>query len=100
MPLEIKWTVRAEIQFNNVLDYWTERNQSRTYSHNLIDMVDEALIGLSRFPESGRQTENESIRIKIVRDYFIYYSFDEKELQVIDICDMRRDPNYIKSLLE
>ncbi len=88
------------MQLNKVLDYWTERNQSNTYSHKFINLVDEALILLSRFSESGRQTENESIRVKIIREYFIYYSFDEKRLQVIDICDMRRDPEYINSLLQ
>ena len=54
---------------------------------------------LTKFPELGRVTDNSFIRYKIVKDYFLYYSFDETTLNVVDVCDMRRNPEYIRSLL-
>jgi len=69
MELDVKWSNRAEREFDK------------------------------KFPESGQQTDNLFIRYKIVKDYFLYYSFDESTLYIVDVCDMRRNPEYIKSLI-
>jgi len=65
----------------------------------LIALTDETITKLCAYPESGRQTDVNGIHYKIVKDYFLYYSFDTKHLYIVDICDMRRDPSFIRSLL-
>ena len=100
MELAIKWSSRAEFKFDDILTYWNERNGSQRYSQKLIILVNKSIEKLTKYPESGQSTDNPFVRYKIVKDYFLYYSFDETTLFVVDICDMRRDPEYIKSLLE
>ncbi len=100
MALQIEWTDKALDHLDNILNYWEERNGSRTYSNKLYSIIQEALEILSRYPDSGRQTNNLFLKKKSVRDYFIYYTFDDSSLTVIGISYMGRDPNYLKSMEE
>ena len=100
MGLAVKWSDRAEWEFDDILNYWNERNGSQRYSTKLINLVNESIEKLTEYPDSGQATDNLFVRYKIVKDYFLYYSFDETTLHIVDICDMRRNPEYIKSLLE
>lgn len=100
MGLKIEWSIRAESEFDQILNYWNERIGSKKYSNKLITITNQSIEKLSNFPESGRATDNPIIRYKIVRDYFLYYSFDETTLFIVAICDMRRNPEFIKSLVD
>lgn len=99
MVVQIKWTKEAKFQFNEILDYWDFRNGSSIYSTKLLVLVDQTIKILLKYPEIGRPTENVRIRMKIIKDYFLYYSFDNETLTILGVSDMRRDPNYLKSLL-
>ncbi len=88
------------MKFDEILNYWNKRNGSPRYSIKLINLFDESIMKLTNYPDSGKPTDNLLVKYKIVKDYFLYYSFDETTLYVVDICDMRRNPTYIKSLLE
>ena len=100
MVLQVKWTKEAKVQFKDILDYWDVRNNSTRYVQKLIKIVDKAIVRLLEFPEIGRVTENDRIRLKIIKDYFLYYSFNDTEFIVLGISDIRRDPNYLKSMLK
>ncbi len=100
MALQIEWTPDAKAQLSQILDYWINRNGSNLYSLKLYESIKIILLVLAKYPESGRLTENLFVRSKIVKDYHIFYSFDETYLSVIGICDMRRDPDYVKSIWE
>ena len=100
MVRQIVWSPRAQVLLKKILDYWEVRNGTSTYSKKLFKLFENALFSLAKMPESGSLTENKKIRYKIVRDYFLYYTFDDTELKVIAVSDMRRNPKYIKSLLK
>ena len=100
MALQIDWTDKAQDQLKDILIYWEERNGSRTYSNKLYNIFQETLEILSRYPDSGRQTNNLFLKKKSVRDYFIYYTFNDSNLTVIGISYMGRDPIYLKSMEE
>ena len=76
MALQINWTVKALDHLDNILNYWEERNGTRTYSNKLHVIFQEALEVLSRYPDSGRQTNNLFLKKKSVKDYFIYYAYN------------------------
>ena len=97
MVLQIKWTAEAKFQFKEILDYWDDRNGTSTYSAKLIRLFDQTINRLAEYPEIGRQTENSRIRLKIIKDYFLYYSFNDIQLTILGISDMRRDTQYLKS---
>lgn len=72
MDLEVNWTNEAKIQFTEILNYWDHKNGSSTYSKKLLNLVDQSILRLLKFPEIGRRTDNERIRLKIIKDYFVY----------------------------
>ncbi len=96
MALKVNWTERAFLHIEEILHYWEDRNGSRTYSVKLYDKVQSTLELLSFYPESGKKTDNQRLSKKIVKDYYLYYTFNEATLTVIGIIDMRRDPKYLK----
>jgi len=97
MALKIVWTENAEKHLEAILSYWSDRNGSSFYSQKLYNMFQKELDVLTRYPEAGSKTTNDLIRKKTVRDYFIYYNFDDKALTVLGLVDMRRNPKFIKT---
>ncbi|HAQ39122.1 MAG TPA: type II toxin-antitoxin system RelE/ParE family toxin [Saprospirales bacterium] len=96
MALRLEWTERAIIHLEELLNYWEDRNASKTYSLKLYSWIQTALKLLSYYPKSGRKTDNKRLFKKTVKDYFIYYTFDTNTLTIIAIIDIRRDPEYLK----
>ena len=47
-------------------------------------------------PTIGRKTEFENERVRIVRDYLLFYKFDDKQLKVLSIWDGNRDDNKLE----
>ena len=62
--------------------------------------MNDTIIRLRTYPEIGRKTDNPRIRLKIIKDYFLYYSFNDKQLVILGIADMRRSSDYLDSLLD
>lgn len=100
MALQIEWTDKALDHLDDILNYWENRNGTRTYSNKLYKIFQETIDVLSRYPDSGRQTDNLFLKKKSVRDYFVYYSHDKEHLTIMGISYMSRDPEYLKSLEE
>lgn len=100
MALQIVWTDLAEVQLDNILRYWVKRNNSTAYAIKLNELIQQTVRILSIYPDSRRITNNKNLRLKSVKDYFVYYSYNKELLNIVAICDMRRDPKHIKKLLE
>jgi plasmid stabilization system protein ParE len=73
VALQIIWTPDAILHFNEILEYWIEKNGSQDYSKKLFQTVKSSLLLLTKYPESGKLTEKQGIRAKIVKDYYIFY---------------------------
>ena len=71
MELQVRWTNEAKSQFKEILKYWEDRNGSSEYSVKLLNLFDQTIFRLEKFPEMGRLTDNKKIRLKIVKDYFL-----------------------------
>ena len=99
MALQIVWTPDAKLQLNEILKYWEQRNDSLLYSKKLYKIIKNALIVLSKYPESGKISENKKVKIKIIKGYYLFYSFNKEKLSVIGFCDRRRDPNFEESII-
>ncbi len=99
MALQIVWTIDAKEHLNEILEYWYQRNGTKTYSQKLYQTAKNALKTLAKYPESGRLTENSQIRAKIIKDYYLFYKFNNTHLFVVGFCDMRRDPEYIETFI-
>lgn len=88
---KIVWTTKANIERQDILHYWIMRNKSKNYSIKLNKLFIETLNVLSVHPNLGRKTDASTIRVKIVRDYLIFYKVNKEELIVLSVWDSRRD---------
>ena len=62
MAKKIKWPPLAEGKFDEILEYWANRNKSETFSEKLIDLFEDATKLIANFPEMGRSTDIENVR--------------------------------------
>lgn len=76
---KVIWTRSANIERKEILEYWIVRTSSKRYSIKLNKLFKEIPQLVAKFPEAGRKTNVENTRVKIVRDYLIFYNFNPKE---------------------
>ncbi|MDF2433611.1 MAG: hypothetical protein JWP44_3242 [Mucilaginibacter sp.] len=96
MAKEIRWSVRADQDRLEIIQYWTHRNKSTTYSIKLAKLFKDKTRLIAKTPELGISTNSTSVRIKIVGDYLIYYSIQATYIEIITIWDSRRNPKKFK----
>ncbi|HEY6503807.1 MAG TPA: type II toxin-antitoxin system RelE/ParE family toxin [Chitinophagaceae bacterium] len=73
MAKQITWTKRAQQDRKEILQYWRAHNQSSTYSIKLNRLIKKAINLVAAHPHIGRRTDIENVRVKLVRDYLIFY---------------------------
>ncbi|UOE38900.1 type II toxin-antitoxin system RelE/ParE family toxin [Chryseobacterium oryzae] len=94
---KINWTEKANFERKEILQYWINRNKSKRYSIKLNKLFVEILKKTAENPAIGRKTDfDENIRVKIVRDYLLFYKFDDKQLKVLSVWDGNRDERQLK----
>ena len=92
MAKKIKWSARAQQERLEILDYWANRNKSKSYSLKLNQLFLDNIELVSNAPELGKPTQYPLVRIKIVRDYLIYYQINSDFIDIVTIWDSRRNP--------
>lgn len=92
MVKRITWTYRAHRDRKEILLYWKERNQSSTYSKKLNTLIKKAIGLIAAHPKIGRKTDIKNVRVKLVRDYLIFYEYNEEQIFILSIWDSRRNP--------
>jgi toxin YoeB len=94
---KINWTEKANFERKEILEYWINRNKSKTYSIKLNKLFIDTIKLVSEYPAIGRKTDfDENVRLKIVRDYLIFYEYDDTQVKVLAIWDGNRDKQKIK----
>ncbi|MFZ6010192.1 MAG: type II toxin-antitoxin system RelE/ParE family toxin [Bacteroidota bacterium] len=73
MARQIIWSLRAQRDRKEILEYWQNRNKSNIYGKKLNQLFKEAISIISDYPKIGKSTDLKKVRIKIVKDYFILY---------------------------
>ena len=71
MARQIIWAHRAQSDRKEILEYWKNRTTSTSYSKKLDSLFREALSILKDYPQIGKPTDIDKVRIKIVRDYLL-----------------------------
>jgi len=96
----INWTRQALVDRIGILEYWIKRNKSKQYSIKLDKLFVSASELISNQPEIGRKIAKSNVRMKVVRNYFIIYEFNELEVDILIIWDFRRNPIKLKQRLK
>jgi len=100
MAKQVIWSLRAQNDKKEILDYWRQRNKSNTYSKKLNELFKESIKIILDFPQIGKVTDDTKARIKIVRDYLMIYEETETQIFILTIWDSRQDPEKLKKILE
>ncbi len=96
MAKKVVWTQKAQLERVEILSYWFEKNKTKTYSIKLNKLFVETLKTLAKQPSLGRKTDAANVRVKVVRDYLLFYETSETELIILAIWDGRRNPAQFK----
>ena len=96
MSRKIDWSPRAVKEWAEILDYWTERNKSNIYSLKLDGIFVEKFKIIVKSPDTGQETDLTAVRVKILRDYKIYYRILPDAIEILAIWDTRRNPKKFK----
>ncbi|MCT3925085.1 type II toxin-antitoxin system RelE/ParE family toxin [Elizabethkingia anophelis] len=93
---KIIWTQKANIERRDILEYSIDRNKSKKFSIKLNKLIVGTIKQIAENRGIGRKTNLENIRVKIIRDYLLFYEFDESYLKVLTLWDGRRDENSLQ----
>lgn len=88
---KIIWTFKANQERKDILEYWILRNKSKTFSLKLNKLILYNIGLVAEHPTIGRKTNVQNVRVKIVRDYLIFYEFSDSELIILSVWDGRRN---------
>ncbi|MCT3816272.1 addiction module toxin RelE [Elizabethkingia anophelis] len=93
---KIIWTQKANIERRDILEYSIDRNKSKKFSIKLNKLIVGTIKQIAENPGIGRKTNLENVRVKIIRDYLLFYEFDENYLKILTLWDGRRDENSLQ----
>lgn len=99
MKIEIRWSLDAVEEFEEVYDYWITNNNSQTYSKKLIGHLKRNIELISRNPNLGINTQINSVKMRLVeKNYYIIYKIESDHIQILKFWDTRQNPNKNKFL--
>lgn len=99
MAKQVIWSLRAQADRKDILDYWRVHNQSNTYSKKLNSKFREVVKLISNYPRIGKPTDVTGVRFKIVKDYLLLYEETETNILILTIWDSRQNPTKLEKLL-
>jgi plasmid stabilization system protein ParE len=71
MAQQTVWSDFAVNQFDEILEFWEEHNNSDAYSLKLYARITTVIEKITPFPEMGRPSNMSFVRIKISEKYLI-----------------------------
>jgi toxin YoeB len=93
---KIVWSHRARIKLLIILEFYSERNKSKTYSKKLYSDFNKELSLLNKQEEIGIRTEFEAVRGLIVNEFILFYEATPEMIIVHTLWDCRQDPTKLK----
>ena len=100
MVKQVVWSLRAQNDRKKILNYWRLRNKSNTYSKKLNQLYKNSIQIIKDFPLIGKSTDDPNTRIKIVKDYLLFYEETETQIVILTIWDSRQDPERLTMVLK
>jgi plasmid stabilization system protein ParE len=89
---KIIWSHKANIKLFQILEFYSERNKSTTYSKKIFRKFKKELSLLKTQPELGTRTDDEQIRGLIVDKFILFYEVTTEAIIVHSVWDSRQNP--------
>jgi len=84
---------RAIKRHKGILEFYDQRNKSKTYSKKLFQLLTKQVKILIKFPEIGLKTTEDTTRGLIIGDFIIYYQLTEDKIIIHTVWDCRQNPD-------
>ncbi len=93
---KIIWSARAKKDLIEILEFYYQRNGTKTYSRKLNTRIHRSISLLASYAEIGIQTDVANIRNLIEGDLGIFYEIRPKTIEIITIWDHRQHPDTLE----
>lgn len=93
---KIIWSQRATIKLFEILDFYANRNKSKSYSTRIYKRFNKELKLLHKQPDLGKITDLESVRGLIIEEFILFYEITEDRIIVHTVWDCRQNPEDLK----
>lgn len=80
---KIVWTLEALESRLTIFSYWNNRNKSTLYSQKLNILFKEALLKIRNFPDATIASNNNEVRLLLVRDYHLVLKITDSTINVL-----------------
>lgn len=90
---KISWSLEAERDLIEILEFYIKRNQTTSYSRKLYSKIKKDVTAIRRNPKIVIRTTLDSVRVLITGDYQIIYEIDEDSIIISMLWDCRRNPD-------
>lgn len=90
---KIVWSNRAKIRLYAILDFYSVRNKSKTYSIRLQKLISKEVNLLLKQPDLGLKTSEDTTRGLIIENYIVYYEVTDNKIIIHTIWDSRQNPD-------
>lgn len=96
MAKKTVWTETAVRDRFRIYQFWYWHNKSENYSQKLEKLFNESANIIPRFPEVGTKTDFKNVRVKVVRNYNIFYCILEDRIEIIRVWEAKQDPTRVQ----
>ncbi len=90
---KIIWSQRANVKLFTILEFYSERNKSKSYAKKLYQKFEKDLRILLKQPNLGLRTEIDTVRALIVDEFIIFYEFDSEYIIIHTLWDCKQNPD-------
>jgi len=96
MVKQIVWTIRARGDRKKIFEYWNSHNKSTVYSTKLNILIKQSLNLIGKYPQIGKKTNFDQVRLRIIRNYFLFYKVTDRHIVVLSVWDCNQDITDLK----
>lgn len=89
MARRVVWSKNGHRIFTKILEFYIERNGSKTYSRKLSHEVLDLICLISKRPFIGIRTNQEGIRLLIKGSFKIFYQIEPDLVIILFVWDSR-----------
>lgn len=93
---KIIWSHKAKIKLLQILQFYIERNYSKTYSVKLYKQFQKNIKLLEKQPNLGIKTEIPNIRSLIIGEFIVFYEISDELIIIHSLWDCRQNPDDLK----
>ncbi len=99
MAKEVIWSKSAKFEKDRILKFWIRNNGSTNYSIKLEKLINEIISNLYEYPQLGKRTSFDSVRVISLKNYQIFYR-DKEQIQILIFWDSRQNPELLQEGIE